>query len=377
MKKLLIDAISTSSGGAINHLKIILNNFRKQNYFEVVDVFLPESTKKRMPKIKNINYICPKFFLGNLFLRIIWQIFVLNLIIIKNNYHCIFVTGSSHLILAKPVVTISQNLLPFTPSEVKKYFLSFFYLKLKILYITQKFSFKLSQGVIFLHNISKNIILREIGEIKGEKKIVAHGLNTSLKKKKYRNKKYRLIYVSNIDFYKNQIFLLKAIDFFLEKNPEFKKDLNVEFFGSYYRPALNEFNSYLAKKVKNKKNFKYYGLKSSKFIYNDRKGIDTIFLFASTCENFSVSLIEGMSRGYPILCVNKQPMKSVLGSGAVFYRHESISSFYDNLSKIIFSKIKQNILSSKVYLRSKKFNDNNMAKKTYSFLIKISKKYEQ
>lgn len=379
MKKLLIDAMSTSSGGAINHLKIIVNQFNNQNYFDRVDVFLPEITRKKMPEVKNVNYICPKFFLSNLILRIFWQIFILNFKIIKNKYDCIFVTGSSHFILSDPVVTISQNLLPFTPSEVKKYFFSFFYLKLKALYFTQKFSFKFSKGVIFLHQISKSIILKKIGKIRGECKIIAHGvdINKSFKKKNYKNKKYRLIYVSNIDYYKNQVFILKAIDLFLEKNPKFKNLLNIEFYGGYYRPALEEFNFYLSNMIQNKKNFNYFGLKDLKFIYKNRKGIDTIFLFASTCENFSVSLIEGMSKGYPIICVDQQPMKSVLGKSAIFYKKNSILSFHTQLNKIICSKKIQNQLSKKIFLRSRKFNDNEMAKQTFKFLTKISKDNER
>ena len=39
MKKLLIDAISTSSGGAINHLKKILIDFNKQKYFSKIMFF--------------------------------------------------------------------------------------------------------------------------------------------------------------------------------------------------------------------------------------------------------------------------------------------------------------------------------------------------
>ena len=44
MKRLLIDAISTNSGGAISHLKNILINFNNQKYFQKVDVFLPKKT---------------------------------------------------------------------------------------------------------------------------------------------------------------------------------------------------------------------------------------------------------------------------------------------------------------------------------------------
>ena len=379
MKKLLIDAMSTNSGGAINHLKIIVNHFNKQNYFDKVDVFLPKNTKKKLPKIKNVNYICPNFFSKNLFLKTFWQVFFLNIKVINNSYNCIFVTGSSHCILSNPVVTISQNLLPFTDNEIKKYFFSLFYLKLKILYFTQKFSFKFSKGVIFLHQFSKKIILNKIGKLKGEFKIIAHGVDTnkSSKKKNYKNKKYRLIYVSNIDYYKNHIFLLKAIDFFIQKNPKFKNLLNIEFYGGSYLPALKKFNYYLLNKVQNKKNFMYYGLKNTKFIYHDRKGVDTIFLFASTCENFSVSLIEGMSNAYPILCIDQQPMKSVLGKSAIFYKHNSILSFNNQLNKIINSKKIQNELSKKIFLRSKKFNDYEMAQKTYNFLKKISEKNEK
>ena len=206
MKKLLIDAISTSSGGAISHLRSILQNFSKQNYFDEVDVYLPHKTKKKMPNIKNVNYISPIFFTKNLFLRIIWQIFFLNLIVILRSYKCTFVTGSSHFLLSKPIVTISQNLLPFTKTEVKKYFFTSFYIKLKFLYLTQSLSLKLSDGVIFLHRYSKNFILKRIGKLKGESKVVPHGLNVNLKRHKYKHNKYRLIYVSNIDYYKNQIF---------------------------------------------------------------------------------------------------------------------------------------------------------------------------
>ena len=377
MKKLLIDAISTSSGGAISHLRSILKNFSKQNYFDEVDVYLPHKTKKKMPNIKNVNYISPIFFTKNLFLRIIWQIFFLNLIVILRSYKCTFVTGSSHFLLSKPIVTISQNLLPFTKTEVKKYFFTSFYIKLKFLYLTQSLSLKLSDGVIFLHRYSKNFILKRIGKLKGESKVVPHGLNVNLKRHKYKHNKYRLIYVSNIDYYKNQIFLLKALDDFLNKNRKWVDKLKIEFYGSAFKPALKEFNRCLRYEIKNKKNFKYLGLKNFNYIYGSKKNFDTIFLFASTCENFSVSLIEGMSRGYSILCVNRQPMKSVLSKSALFYEHNSILNFQNKLKKIISSKKTQNYLSRTVFKRSKNFRDKSVASETYKFLIKISKKYEK
>ena len=82
-----------------------------------------------------------------------------------------------------------------------------------------------------------------------------------------------------------------------------------------------------------------------------------------------------MSRGYPILCVDLQPMKSVLSNSALFYKNGSIDSFQKNLLKMLSEKKFQKKLSNKVYKRSKTFNNNSIAKKTYSFLIQISKKH--
>ena len=84
-----------------------------------------------------------------------------------------------------------------------------------------------------------------------------------------------------------------------------------------------------------------------------------------------------MSRGYSILCVDRQPMKSVLSKSALFYEHNSILNFQNKLKKIISSKKTQNYLSRTVFKRSKNFRDKSVASETYKFLIKISKKYEK
>ncbi len=377
-KKLLIEALSTNSGGAISHLKNLLENADKQNYFKKIDVYLPSATKKLMPTRKIINYISPNFFTKTLFLRIIWQTLFLNIITFKNKYDCIFVTGSSHLLFTKPVVTISQNLLPFSKDEIKKYFFSYFYLKLIILRFIQKLSFRMSEGIIFLHKYSKKRILAQIGNITGLINIVPHGIEINKRHNIKKENKFRLIYVSNIDLYKNQVFLVDAIDNFLNENSDFKGKIKVEFFGSYYKPALKTLEKKINSLKKNKHIFKYMGLKSRDVIYSNKKGYNTIFLFSSSCENFSVTLIEGMTKGLPILCANLEPMRSVLGDNAIFYKHNSIKSFQKRLFQILSSFKKRQILSKNVYNKSKQYDGTIVAKKTFSFLRKVSEEnYER
>jgi len=370
-KKLLIDALSTSSGGAIIHLKNILDYFDKQEYFDQVDVFIPDETKLQMPKNKRINYFTPYLINKNLIFRIIWQTIFLNILVRFKKYDCIFITGSSHFLFSKKVVSISQNLLPFSPEEIKKYFFSLFYLKLILLKVTQILSFKMSDGLIFLHKFSKNKIMKVVKNTKAKIKIIPHGVDLDRLKIKKKFTNFRIIYISNIDHYKNQDFVIKAGEYFFNKNPKYKNKILFEFYGSHYPPALNNMKNIL-NSIKNKKNFKYFGLKNKNFIFKEKFNSNIIILFSSSCENFSVTLIEAMAMGVPILCINRQPMKSVLGNGGIIYKHNSYKSFENSLLNLINSKSLRKKISNRSFKRSKLFKSNVVAKKTFDFLNKIA-----
>ena len=171
------------------------------------------------------------------------------------------------MLFADNIVTISQNLLPFSKKEVDRYFFSIFFIKLKILNFTQKISFKLSKGIIFLHQFSKTKIVSQVPNIRKIKsKIIGHSINLNFKAIKYKKlDKFRLIYVSNVDYYKNQIFLIEAINDLFIKKPYLKKII-VEFYGGNYPKALRDMNDKISSITNGDKNFKYLGLvKKKKF----------------------------------------------------------------------------------------------------------------
>ena len=117
---------------------------------------------------------------------------------------------------------------------------------------------------------------------------------------------------------------------------------------------------------------KYLGLVKKDKIYKNKKGYNTISVFASSCENFSVSLIESIAVGLPILCVNLQPMKSVLGKSGFFYNHNSKKSFQKELLSIMKNKKKILNKTSRSMVHKKKYKPEVMAFKTYKFLYKMS-----
>ena len=59
-----------------------------------------------------------------------------------------------------------------------------------------------------------------------------------------------------------------------------------------------------------------------------------IFVFNSTCENFAITLLEGMACRMPIVCSNLEPMKSMIGNGGILvdcFKPISISQGMKNL----------------------------------------------
>ena len=223
---------------------------------------------------------------------------------------------------------------------------------------------------IFLHKYSKYQIMKYVKHTKAKIEVIPHGVNIKKLKINYNSKNFRFIYISNIDYYKNHDFIINSVNTFLNKHPQYKNKIFFEFYGSAYKPALKNMKNIL-NKIENKKNFKYFGLQNQKYIFKE-KNQNIVSLFSSSCENFSVTLIEAMAMGIPILCIDKQPMKSVLGKNGLTYKHNSYKSLEMNLIKIINSSFIRKKYSYLAYQRSKIFTSEIIAKKTFDFLNKIA-----
>jgi glycosyltransferase involved in cell wall biosynthesis len=118
--------------------------------------------------------------------------------------------------------------------------------------------------------------------------------------------------------------------------------------------------------------FKYFGIVKKEKIYINKKGYTNISVFASSCENFSVSLIESIAAGLPVLCVNLQPMNSVLGNRAFYYNHNSKKDFQKQLLNMLLNKKKIKEKISTYVSHTKKYLPKTIALKTYNFLRRMS-----
>ena len=184
MKKILgIDASSLSYGGGITHLTEILNNYDPLiNNFDQIIIWSQPEILIKFPEKKFIKKRPQKILKRGYFASIIWKIFFLpvlakkekaNLVLNLSGWPCFF----------KPYVTINHNFLPFSNSEIKRFFGRKSFIRFVLLRYLYTFSFRNANGLIFLSEYAKEKVENITGKLNCKTAIIPHGINSRFRKK--------------------------------------------------------------------------------------------------------------------------------------------------------------------------------------------------
>ena len=370
-----IDASNIRGGGGVTHLIELLSLEDLQFYgFDRIKIWGCSATLNKLkdkPWLIKFSYpMLEKSF----FSRVFWQCFILSKVVRKEECDILLVPGGSFAGSFSPVVIMSQNLLPFEFSELRRYGCSLFTFKLILLRLSQSSSIKRADGVIFLSNYAARVISNTVGFLGGDSAIIPHGINQRfyIKPRLQRdiseydyNNPYRIIYVSRVDQYKHQWHVVEAISILRELGFPVELDL----IGPAYLPALQKLNL----KIKGKTWVKYYGEIDFDSLHLKYFQAD-LGLFASSCENLPNILLETMAAGLPIACSNKGPMPELLGNSGMYFDPESPQSISDALLALINSKELRYKLASASYKISRKYSWSKCTKDTFNFINAILEK---
>jgi hypothetical protein len=165
--KVGIDASNLRLGGGVTHLVELLAaaNPLDQGIVEVL-VWGGDQILDRLPTKPWLTKCMPAKLNGPIWSRVWWQVFCLSREARKARCDVLFVPGGSYAGSFHPVVTMSQNLLPFEWSELSRTRFAIFTFKMMLLRIVQSWSFGRSEGVIFLTNYAKNAVLKVTGSLR-------------------------------------------------------------------------------------------------------------------------------------------------------------------------------------------------------------------
>jgi hypothetical protein len=334
-----INAVNIKSGGGISHVENILTNLsreflNKQKINKIILWCNPSLyyyfSKLKLYK-KNINLIkIPDNFLYN----VLWKIFFLYINLKKYNCDVLYSLDGVVLRKFRKVIILYQNLLPFSNYEIIRYGLSYQTFKLVFLRYIYYLSQKNADGVIYLNNYGKNQIENHIGKAK-KSIIIPHGVSSdyisNIKKKLIsKNNITNIIYISPIDLYKHQWNVVKAIELLIRENYNIKLHI-VGFYSNkkaknLFLKSYNELNNY------KKNSVIYYGYLEKKAIISLLKKMD-VFLFASSCESFGITLLEGVANKLPIFSSKMSGIPATIGNYAIYFDPLDHLNIYKVLKK--------------------------------------------
>ena len=363
-----IDASNIRAGGGLTH---IIELLKTQNlyYFDKIILW---SGNETLSTIDDKNWLEKKSHLlldKNILFRFFWQIFYLKKVAIKNNCDILFIPGGTYLGSFSPFVTMSQNLLPFEFRELKKYGFSYIGLKMLLLRYTQTFTFKKASGVIFLTNYAETVVTKISGKLKNST-VISHGIPKRFKQShslvKNEIKEFKILYVSIIDVYKNQINVVKAIN----NLRKLGYSVTIDLIGPAYKPELNRLSKVISLLDPNNNFIKYIGQYPYNNLHEKYTTYD-IFVYASTCENQPIILLEAMASGLPIACSNFGPMPEVLKDAGQYFNPEDVSSITIALKDYLDNFQLRQINSYKSLNLSSNYSWENCSQKTFEYLNKI------
>src|SRR5690606_17622589 len=97
-----------------------------------------------------------------------------------------------------------------------------------------------------------------------------------------------------------------------------------------------------------------------------------IFIFASSCENLPITLLEGMAAGLPIACSNRGPMPEVLGDGGLYFDPEDTASIGASIRSFLVNRGVCDQVRVRAAARASQFTWKRCADQTWQVLSQVS-----
>lgn len=372
---LAIDATNIRAGGGLTHLKEVLSNGEPVKYgIKTVVVWSNESTLKALPEKDWLIKMTHSWLNKSFIFSFLFQIFHLTNQTKEKGADVLFVPGGTFLGGFSNVVTMSQNMLPFEKKERNRFNNWKTKLRFYILKRTQSYTFKKSKAVIFLTQYAKTYIEESIN-LQNKTAVIPHGISLGflqhpkqqIEIEKYSfDEPYKFLYVSIVTAYKHQWNVAKAI---LKLRSE-GYPVSLQLVGGSNKIFLHKLRSVLTEDVYDC--IVYEGQIDYEVLSSVYKSADG-FIFASSCENQPIILLEAMSAGLPIACSDMGPMPEVLEDAGFYFNPLDMESIYQTLKVFLHNKNERQLKAEKAYNKSINYTWKDCSDKTFEFLSGFKK----
>jgi glycosyltransferase involved in cell wall biosynthesis len=374
--KVAIDASRVRSGGGIAHLIGILSASDSVPVgIAEVHVWAYRSLLDRLPNHPWIVKHHPKAAERSVLAQLYWQATKLADEIRAAGCDILFAADASTLCRFTPMVVLNQNMLPYEDGMVSIFGWTRERLRQHFIHQVQKLAFKAADGNIFLTNYAATQVKKHTGPINSPT-CIAHGVDALFVRTQHTSqwpasneRPIRCVYVSPIYEYKYQWVVVRAIKLLRDRGMNIELDL-VGGGGARARRIL-------AKQIRHSDPDGQF-VKVEEFLPHaaiaERLSQCDIFVFASGCETFGISLLEAMTVGLPIACSNRSSLPETLQNAGVYFDPEDDASVAQAVNTLIQSADLREQLSLQAKELARHYSWEKCATQTWAFLRTI---YEQ
>jgi len=370
-----IDASRNRSGGARSHIKGIIGAGEPADH-GIREVHL-WSYRALLDSIPNQPWLVkhnPRELEQPLVKQIWWQATRLAGEATEAGCDVLFTTDASTLCRYRPQVVMSQDMLSYEPGIMRSFGLTKARLRLLAILFVQNRAMRNAQGVIFLTRYASRVIQDGTGRLH-RITVIPHGVAPAFKEQTHmwswpdnNERPVRCLYVSNSAMYKNQWVVVRAVAILRKRG----YDMQLILAGG----GTGRARSMLEQEIVRSDPYKQF-VHTLGHVHHD--GLPSIlagsdlFVFASSCENLPITLLEAMAVGLPIACSNRGPMPEVLDDGGIYFDPENAESIASAIETMIKDEKLRITIAQRAKVLSDQYTWARCAAETWDFICNVAK----
>lgn len=369
-----VDATRNRSGGAIAHLRGLVSGSDPRSFgISTVHLWahdaLLEAVDDPVWLEKHPVSACRK----SLAAQIWWQRNALAREARRVGVDVMFNTDAGSVCTFQPSVTLSQDMLSFEAGEINRYpWWTAARIRLEVLRHIQRKRLASSSVALFLTKYAQKSIMSDGRGNRCE--VIPHGVDDKFFSATTRNSvlhgssMIRCVYVSNAAPYKHQWHVVDAVSRLRQRTG---LDVRLRLVGGGRGAAMDRLLRAVAQHDPDRT-----FVELEKFIPNDRIPAELaaadIFVYASSCENLPITLLEAMAAGVPIAASSRGPMPEVLGDGGVYFDPELVETIVAALSNVISDEDGSQRRVAVALDRAKSFSWSRSSASTWQLLASVA-----
>jgi glycosyltransferase involved in cell wall biosynthesis len=318
---------------------------------------------------------------GGLLSQLWWQARQLNIELKHHSCDILFTSDASSLCRFSPAVVLSQDLLSYEPGVMALFGWSRSRLRLLAIRFIQNAAFRSASGVIFLTQYAAKLIQFSCGLLPNIR-IISHGVNlrflrasgdSAFTAKIFtiddRSHAIRCLYISNAALYKYQWVVIEAIGLLRQKGIAIELDL----VGGGTGPAQDKINTQIAITDPLGQFIRQHPFVPHESLLVHLNLAD-IFVFASGCEAFGITLLEAMAMGLPIASSKRSSIPETLQDGGLYFDPEKPTEIASAIERIILDPSLRANLAKRASELAKQYSWERCSSETWGFIVDTYKK---